>query len=294
MQVIRGIDNISLTDNLSVALGNFDGVHLGHQEIIKTAVNYDAKSAVVTFYPHPSAVLGKGEHRYLQSLEDRLKGFEKLGVDFTIAIDFNPEFAKMSAQDFISEILVKKLHVKNVVSGYDFKFGNNREGDFTLLENFSKKLNFNYTKVNRLTFDGMQISTSAIKKLLSQGRIITANSMLGKEITVSGKALKVVHEADNKKVTAFQLSVDNSYLLPMNGAYTFRYQKEYGVIKIGHTPEVIFMNQEVDISNQTLTFALLTLQRPERIYEGDKQLLSDISQASYTLRNLNQHFRKVG
>ncbi|MFI4984053.1 MAG: bifunctional riboflavin kinase/FMN adenylyltransferase [Rickettsiales bacterium] len=312
MLVIKGIENIkNIMTELAVALGNFDGVHLGHQEIIKTAVSSakskNIKSAVVSFYPHPAVVLGKGEHKYLQSLEDRLKGFMALGVDYTIIIDFNPEFAKMTAHDFVTEVLVKKLHVKYVVSGYDFKFGNNRSGDFTLLESLAKEHDFKYTKVNRLTFDSMQISTSAIKKLLTQGRIITANSMLGKTVHISGKAIKLVHEFDHVKLTAFRLDASSEYLLPMNGAYTFKYNHEYGVLNIGTRPsaggefltiDAVFMNQEIDITDQTVTFEILTFQRPERDYssktEIDQQILLDISQARYALKNLEQHFRKVG
>lgn len=312
MQVIKGIDNIkNLLVELSVALGNFDGVHLGHQEIIKTAASYaktnGIKSAVVTFHPHPAVTLGKGNHQYLQSLEDRIKSFSELGVDYTIIIDFNQEFAQMSAHDFVTEVLVKKLHVKNVVTGYDFKFGNNRLGDFALLENLSKEHNFKYTKVNRLTFDSLQISTSAIKKLLTQGRIITANSMLGRNTHISGKAIKLIHKFDDNNIVGFRFDASEEFLLPMRGAYTFKYNNEYGVLNIGTRPtaggefltvDIVFMNQEIDVSDQTVTLELLTMQRPERSYtnktEIDLQILSDINQARYTLKNLTQHFRKVG
>jgi riboflavin kinase/FMN adenylyltransferase len=197
MQIIRNLNKIkNALPRLVLTIGNFDGMHLGHMAIIneikKIAKEKNISSAILTFEPHPVTLFqpDRAKDFRINGLAQKLKIFKEQQIDYVIILPFNQNLANIEAYDFIQKILVKSLNVKSLVIGYDFIFGKNREGNFSLLEKESK--NFDFAR----RFDLMEISalkksqeicsSSFIRKLLKDGRVVESNQFLGRNFTITG------------------------------------------------------------------------------------------------------------
>lgn len=190
MQIIHHLnsDKLPLQIPLALTIGNFDGVHLGHKKIISELKAQNLSTGILTFEPHPSEFFSdkKLEKFRLTSLAQKLKIFSDLGVDYVFVLPFNQQLAEVSAEDFVQKILVEKLHVKHLVVGYDFTFGKNREGNFEFLRKISQACGFNVSQVEALTENSEIISSSAIRKLISDEKVAAANKILGQNFSVCG------------------------------------------------------------------------------------------------------------
>lgn len=173
---------------LALTIGNFDGVHLGHLQILaqvkKIAKEKNLASAILTFEPHPISFLrpDKTKDFRITSLAQKLKNFSDAKIDFAIVLPFNKKMSEISAGDFVQKILIETLNIKDLVIGYDFTFGKNREGNFKLLEEF----NLNLTEIAPVKNNDLTCSSSVIRKLISEGKILEANKVLGKNFTICG------------------------------------------------------------------------------------------------------------
>ncbi len=190
MLVIREIKKLDLPQQifpLSLTIGNFDGVHLGHLKILnqvnEIAAQNNLTSAVLTFEPHPISFFKPQQAKdfRITSLAQKLKIFRAAKIDLVIVLPFNQQIAEISAIDFIKENLIKKLNVKELVVGHDFTFGKNREGNFSLLKKFLPT-----TEISAVTFENQICSSSLIRKLITSGEIKKANQLLVKNFTISG------------------------------------------------------------------------------------------------------------
>ena len=193
MQIIRNLNQIKISlPDLALTIGNFDGVHLGHLQILsevkKIAKEKKLSSAVLTFEPHPITFLKADKPRDFRigSLAQKLKIFKEQQIDFVIILPFNQKFSVISADDFIEEILAKILNVKHLTIGYDFIFGKNRQGNFQLLEEKSEKLGFDLSEISAVKIDEQTCSSSLIRKLIVDGKITEANKFLGRNFTIAG------------------------------------------------------------------------------------------------------------
>lgn len=191
MKIFHGTDNADIYKPTVLTLGVFDGLHLGHQEIMKTVVgrakSIGAAATAITFDPHPRAVLHpESAPPLLQTLDQRLANFEALGIEQAIVIKFDREFAQLEAADFIREIIHDRLHAREVLLGQDFAFGRNRRGNIALLHEMGKELGFTAEEVPEVRLRGKRISSSAIRELLAAGRVNLARRMLGRPYGVEG------------------------------------------------------------------------------------------------------------
>ncbi len=202
MQIIRNLNKIKnalpqlAIPQLALAIGNFDGVHLGHMSIIneikKIAKEKNISSAILTFEPHPVAFFQPDKARdfRITNLAQKLKIFKEQQIDYIIILPFNQNLANIEAYDFIQKILVKSLNVKSLVIGYDFIFGKNREGNFSLLEKESKKFDFarrfDLMEISALKKSQEICSSSFIRKLLKDGKVVESNQFLGRNFTITG------------------------------------------------------------------------------------------------------------
>jgi riboflavin kinase / FMN adenylyltransferase len=195
MKIFHGTENANILRPTVLTLGVFDGLHLGHQLIMRTVVerakSADAVSTAITFDPHPRAVLHpESAPPLLQTLDQRLANFEVLGIEQVIVIPFDREFAAQPAEDFLHDIIHDRLHAKEVYLGKGFAFGKGRGGNINLLRNMSDRLGFHADEVPEVQLRGRRISSSAIRKLLDAGQINLSRRMLGRPYGVEGVIIR--------------------------------------------------------------------------------------------------------
>lgn len=197
MQIIRNLNKIkNALPQLVLTIGNFDGMHLGHMAIIneikKIAKEKNISSAILTFEPHPVTLFRSDRPKdfRINGLAQKLKTFKEQQIDYIIILPFNQNLANLEAYDFIQKILVKSLNVKSLVIGYDFIFGKNREGNFSLLEkeskNFDSARRFDLMEISALKKSQEIYSSSFIRKLLKEGKVVESNQFLGRNFTITG------------------------------------------------------------------------------------------------------------
>ena len=195
MKIFHGTDNANITRSTVLTLGVFDGLHLGHQRIMRTVVNRaraaKAVPTAITFDPHPRSVLyPENAPPLLQTLDQRLSNFEVLGIEQTIVIRFDKDFANRDAEIFLRDIVHERLQAKEVYLGKGFAFGRNRGGNIELLRRISRELGFAADEVPEITLRGQRISSSKIRELLAAGRTNLARRMLGRPYGVEGQIVR--------------------------------------------------------------------------------------------------------
>jgi riboflavin kinase/FMN adenylyltransferase len=195
MQIIKGIINFpSYPKKTSVAIGNFDGVHLGHQKILRVltdeAKKKDLLPVVVTFSPHPKKVIGKAPIHMLQSLDQRLREINQFPIYAALLISFDRKLANRTAQDFIENIILKPLRAQEIIVGENFCFGRNREGCTDTLTQLARKLNFDVRSIPPVSVDESVVSSSLIREFLLEGEIEKANILLGRLYEIEGEVIK--------------------------------------------------------------------------------------------------------
>jgi len=244
MKIIHGVGRIKEFCRPVVALGVFDGLHLGHRNILKAAVKKAAQikgtSLVVTFFPHPQ---GKES---LYSLEHRLRLIAELGVDVCVVINFTRSFAKITAQDFIVEILIKKICVNFVYVGKNFRFGYKASGDYRLLEASAKKYKFGLKLFKVVKYAGFSVSSTAIRKLIKDSKIKIAQKLLGRRVSVLGTVIKGSRLGRKLGFPTANLMAHHE-IIPSDGIYAVEvlvFKKKYnGICYIGKRPTVHLKNR---------------------------------------------------
>jgi len=195
MEVVHGLEKFpSLSGHSIIAIGNFDGIHLGHHKILecleKTAREYELFSLVLTFFPHPGKILGKNKLKMIQTLDQRIREISKFDIQALLIIPFDEQFANLSGQDFIQKIVLNTLRAKAVIVGKNFYFGKNREGDVSLLHSLSSKFQFRVCPIPAVIQNGETVSSSLIRNLLHEGKIEKASRLLGRPYEIEGKVVK--------------------------------------------------------------------------------------------------------
>jgi riboflavin kinase/FMN adenylyltransferase len=195
MKIFHGTENANIQKPTVLTLGVFDGLHLGHQRIMQTVVEranaVDAVPTAITFDPHPRAVLHpESAPPLLQTLDQRLANLQLLGIEQTIVVPFDREFASQPAEDFLREIIHDRLHAKEVYLGKGFAFGKERGGNIELLKRMSAELGFHADEVDEVRLRGQRISSSKIREMLAAGRVNLTRRMLGRPYGVEGVIIR--------------------------------------------------------------------------------------------------------
>lgn len=195
MRLFHGIENAEIQRPTVLTLGVFDGLHLGHQLIMRTVVEraaaVTAVPTVITFDPHPRAVLHpESSPPLLQTLDQKVEGFGVMGIQQTIVVPFTREFSQVAAEDFLRDVVHERLQAKEVYLGKGFAFGHNREGNIELLRKISGTLGFVADEVPVVSLRGRRVSSSRIRELLVQGKVNLARRMLGRPYGVEGRVVR--------------------------------------------------------------------------------------------------------
>ena len=290
MQILH---DLSENPNLSLALGYFDGVHLGHQAVIKNAVNYakqnSGKSAVITFKDHPCCFFHGVCPKYILTREYREKFIADLGVDYLYELDFE-KLAGLSAEEYLENILIKHFSPKSISTGFNHNFGHNKTGDVKFLERESVKYNYKYFALPPQKYDGEVISSTKIRKLLSDGQIDTANKMLGRNFIIEGTVIK---GRQIGRTIGFRTA---NILYPLElidipfGVYSvlvnYASQTYQGIANFGVRPtvnghgallEVHILDFERDIYGEVLEVKFIKMLRTERKFDSLDSLKQQIS-----------------
>lgn len=195
MKIYNNFSDFVKVPNAIVTIGTFDGVHLGHQAIlkdmVKTAKEIGGETVVITFYPHPRQVLNinAANLRFITTQEEKLQLLEKSGVDNVIVVNFTKEFSRVSSEDFIRDYIIEHINPVKLVIGYDHHFGNNRMGDFSLLSEMQNKYNFKVQRIEAHDVENIAVSSTKIRLSLQQGDVSRANALLGYQFSYIGKVV---------------------------------------------------------------------------------------------------------
>jgi riboflavin kinase/FMN adenylyltransferase len=219
MQVLNGFEKFSSFSNDSIlAIGNFDGIHLGHQKILQLleekAKNNALPSLVLTFSPHPEKILGEKIVKMIQTLDQRVREIEKFGIEAVLVVPFDEKFSSFSGQDFIQKIVVNTLKAKEVIVGENFRFGKNREGDISLLQQSASRLDFRVYSIPPVVKDGLVVSSSLIRSSLQEGKIETANDLLGRLYEIEGSVVKGKSRGKELGFPTANIATENEIIPP--------------------------------------------------------------------------------
>ncbi|MGM7701218.1 bifunctional riboflavin kinase/FAD synthetase [Pseudalkalibacillus sp. Hm43] len=243
------IDHTQLKDQLTfepaaMAIGYFDGIHMGHREVICTAKaiadEKGLESAVMTFDPHPSVVLGRErtEKSHITPVEDKQKVIEELGIDRLYIVHFNKAFAALTPQQFVDEFIIG-FNVKHVVAGFDFSFGKKGEGTMETLP-FHSRGAFEHTVVNKVSIDGHKVSSTLIRTLIEEGQVKEIPKYLARNYQVRGT---VIHGDSRGHTIGFptaNIHLSDTYMIPKTGVYAVKMKVNgewyAGVCNVGYKP----------------------------------------------------------
>ena len=285
--MLQNIENYNFKEPTVVTIGTFDGVHVGHKKIIKrlvnAGINSHLKSVVLTFFPHPRMVLQKDTGiKLINTIDERSEILNSLGLDFLLIKEFTQEFSRLSAEDFVKDILVNKLNAKKVIIGYDHRFGRNRNADFEDLKRFGETYGFEVEEISAKDIDDVSVSSTKIRTALGEGDIIKANTFLGYNFMLTGTVAKGKGLGKQLGFPTANIKIEEDYkLIPRYGSYIVNSliddQLIYGMMNIGMNPtvhgdtesiEVHFFNFDTTIYNKKIQINLLNRLRDEQKFES--------------------------
>ncbi|MDY3536716.1 bifunctional riboflavin kinase/FAD synthetase [Riemerella anatipestifer] len=296
MKVISSISDYKNTSPTALSIGMFDGVHLGHQSIIKNLkeISDEKKlsSGLLTFWPHPRTIFNPNENlKLLNTLTEKTSLIENLGVDFLFLQNFDEDFRNLSADDFVKKILVDKLNVKYLIIGYDHRFGKDKKGDFSLLQKMATEFDFEVQQLDAIQLENQNISSTKIRNAITNGDFKSANDMLGYHYPLSGK---VIHGKKIGRTIGYptaNISIDNIKLLPKKGAYIVEvwinnlFYK--GMLSVGTNPtvsgtelsvEVYILDFNKDIYDQDITIKFRDFLHEEIKFDGLEALIKKLDE----------------
>jgi riboflavin kinase/FMN adenylyltransferase len=258
--------------NPAVTIGNFDGVHLGHREIFRrlkqAAREKGGVSVVVTFDPHPLRVVDSPRDiRLINTLEEKITLIEASGVDYLIIIPFDRDFASISPADFVENYLVGIIGTKVLIIGYDYAFGRNREGNFSLLSSCGKRFGFTVEEMAQITCGEMVYSSSQIRRLITDGKVEEVVSFLGRHYSLGGRVVHGAHRGKSLGFPTANIRTDKE-LIPAEGVYAVKVkigdQFYDGACNIGRNPT--FSATDVSIEVFILDFTAELYDQELRVY----------------------------
>lgn len=298
MHIYRGFEGLTRNDSTVITIGTFDGVHGAHRQILNKVLELskanNARSFIVTFDPHPQEVLKNKspDIKLLTTTDEKIKLFEKIGIENVLIINFTEEFSKTNARDFYKDIIYSKAGISHLVVGFDHVFGRNREGDFGTLQELGKEFGFEVHRVDEIDIEGIKVSSTKIRHFLDEGNIDMANKLLGHEYGFEGQ---VVEGDKNGKKFGFPTAnvepAASNKLIPGDGVYCVKVlvgrDEYYGMMNIGFRPtvsegikkimEVNIFDFDKDIYGEKIYIWFLTRLRSEVKFNSITELIEQLN-----------------
>ena len=284
MKIKSAADYNQIKDSV-VTIGTFDGVHLGHQKIIKRLVAIahaeELQALVLTFFPHPRMVVQKDTSiKLINTIDEKADLIQDLGVDHLVIKAFTKDFSRLTSLEYVRDVLVNKLHVKHIIVGYDHHFGRNRTANISDLKEFGAFYGFKVTEITAQEVGDVAVSSTKIRSALADGAIKVANQFLGYNFMLNGIVVKGKGLGKTIQFPTANLKIEESYkLIPKKGVYLVQSiidaKLVYGMLNIGTNPTVSDANElTVEVFffdfNQTLYGTVLNIQFLDRIRDEIK------------------------
>jgi len=297
MDVFFGIENLPQEYKKSaICIGNFDGIHIGHRQIIAKTVGISreksVKSLMITFEEHPRIFFAKMKNKtaipVLNTLEEKNEILKTTEIDAVLYLKTNKKFLSIDPEIFLKDLIVEKINASSVVIGYDFRFGKDRKGNVALMQKCGKKYNFQVNQITAITKNNEIVSSSLIRSFLENGNLETAEEFLGSKYRFSGK---IVHGSGRGKQLGFptaNVEVDHDYkLIPAKGVYFAKLkisdEIKFGLCNIGIRPTFdehelvieifVYENDNADLYDSQIEVVLLKRMRDEIKYDTVEELI---------------------
>ncbi|TDI69573.1 MAG: bifunctional riboflavin kinase/FAD synthetase [Bacteroidetes bacterium] len=291
MRIYHGIKEFERIKYPVVTSGTFDGVHVGHQKILKRvsqmARSKGGETVLLTFWPHPKFVLNPGNPmKLLTTFQEKSDHLRTLGVDHLIRIPFTKEFSQITSEEFVKTILVERIGTRQLVIGYNHRFGKNREGSFKYLQENASKFGFEVVEISRKDVDHIAVSSTKIREHILNNQIHLANKLLGRPYEFSGKVVRGQQIGRKIGFPTANIEIGEQYkLLPSDGTYAVqvhvRGTRKHGMMNIGVKPtlgkqprsiEVHIFNFEYEIYGAELKVEVIKQIRPEMKFKNLEEL----------------------
>lgn len=278
-----------------LTIGTFDGVHIGHQKIIKRLVEIseikNLTPSLLTFFPHPRMVLQKDANiKLINTIDEKKDILKQFGISNLVIKEFTKEFSRLTAEDFVKNILVDHLKAKHIIIGYDHHFGRNRNANIEDLKQFGKDFDFEVEEISKQDINDVAVSSTKIRAALQEGNIKTANTYLGYNFMLTGKVIDGKKLGQTINYPTANLHIEETYkLIPKHGVYIVKSIIDnitvYGMMNIGHNPTVNGKHQTIethffdfnnDLYGQNLKIELLQRLRDEQKFNSVEELQSQL------------------
>jgi len=296
MQVHRGWDNLPSFENMILTIGTYDGVHFGHQQIIKhiteLAKETGMESVLLTFHPHPRLVLKPDfDLKLITTIDEKVNLLANYGLDHIVICPFSPEFAAVPAELYVKDVLVKHFLPKKIVIGYDHRFGKGRSGGLELLTELEADFNYQVIEIPKQTIDDLSVSSTKVRNYLLEGKIAAANELLAHPFTLSGEVVSGDKIGRTLGFPTANLSINNPHkLIPPSGVYAIKSKvnNEWfnGLLSIGNKPtfgdnlaqfvEAYFFDFDQDIYGKRLEVVLIDKIRGEIKFDSTEALIEQM------------------
>ncbi len=310
MSKVKNIDVYKAEQSTVVTIGTFDGVHIGHKKIIKRLIDAGKterlKTVIITFFPHPRMVLQKDSNiKLINTIDERRKFIDELGLDFLLVKEFTLEFSRLSAKDFVKTLLVDKLKVKKVIIGYDHRFGRNRTASIEDLKKYGELYGFEVEEISAQDIDDVAVSSTKIRNALFDGDVTKANAYLGYNFIITGTVTRGKGLGRQLNFPTANIKVLEAYkLIPKQGSYIVKSvidnELVFGMMNIGMNPtvngqketiEVYFLNFDKDIYNKSIQIEFLKRIRDEEKFESLDALKAQLDKdKEQTLTYIREHY----
>ena len=306
MKILKDLREIKRDVNTVITLGTFDGLHLGHQQIIKEVIqkshNINGRNFLLTFEPHPRKVIpGINNVKLLITLEEKTEVLETIGLENLFIINFTIEFSKQSPDEFVRKYLVDGIGLKEIVIGYDHHFGKERDGNYELLQKLGKQNNFSVTLIPEFSVNGETVSSTKIRNALISGDVVRAGKMLGRYYSFRGKIVRGDGRGRKLGFPTANISVnDADKLIPAKGIYAAEFivqnEKHFGLLSLGSRPtfhkdgeiipEFCIFDFDRDIYDEVMKVELIEKIRDEEKFNSVDELIIQMKKDEETGRNI--------
>lgn len=309
LKIFHSINDFSSPKKTILTLGTFDGVHIGHKKILEKITqnteNEKYESLVLTFFPHPRMILQEESAiKLLNTITEKIDLLEKTGIENLVIHPFDESFSRLTAEEFVREILVEQFHIQKIIIGHDHRFGRNRTANIDDLIDFGKKYGFEVEQISAQEINEISVSSTKIRNALEEGDIVLANKYLGYEYFLTGTIIKGKQLGRTIGFPTANLKIEENYkLIPRNGVYIvssiINNKTVFGMMNIGFNPtvngenqtiEIHFFDFEADLYHQKITVSLLHRIRSEQKFDSvvllKEQLEKDRNYAKAFLNKL--------